>query len=164
MSGNCLHPTLVCVLIYFSCGVKQDSSGRVKILFYCNTCLLSFIVITIIWHGCFFLTFQWIFLYYSVVLFFFFFSQKTAIHSQYESHFGREATQLCMIGCTAVLSHSHRHAFDLSPASKVLSKHCKESLSKCSLLAHFSCTETSYSSDRSSKYLSFGGRLEWPAK
>lgn len=73
------------------------------------------------------LTFWWIFLYYSVLLF-----HNTAIHSRCESHFGREAAQLCMIGCIAVLSHSHRHAFDLSPASKVLSKHCKESLSKCS--------------------------------
>lgn len=73
--------------------------------------------------------------------------------------------QLCMIGCIAVLSHSHRHAFDLSPASKVLSKHCKESLSKCSLLAHFSSTETSYSAKGSSKYLFFhGGRLECTAK
>lgn len=72
------------------------------------------------------LTLYRIFLNNSVLLF-----QKSAIHSRYESHFGREAAQLCMIGCIAVLSHSHRHAFDLSPASKVLSKHCEESLSKC---------------------------------
>lgn len=71
------------------------------------------------------LRFQRIFLCYSVLHL-----QKTAIHSRYESHFGREAAQLCMIGCIAVLSHSHRHAFDLSPESKVLSKHCEDSLGK----------------------------------
>lgn len=38
------------------------------------------------------------------------------------------AAQLCMIGCTAALSQSHGCAFDLSLASKVLSKSCKEAL------------------------------------
>lgn len=104
---------------------------------------------TVIWHAniCS-LTFKWIFLYYSLLPF-----HDAAFHSRYESHFGSEAAQLCMIGCIAVLSHSHRHSFDLSPASKVLSKHCKEYLSKCSLLAHYGRRESSYSAKGSSKYL-----------
>lgn len=75
------------------------------------------------------------------------------IHSRYGSPSGREAAQLCMIGCTAVLSHSHRHAFDLSLASKVLSKHCKESLSKCPRWHTWAATGSSYSARGSSKYL-----------
>lgn len=121
-------------------------------LFYCNHVFFGRNICS--------LTLQWIFLYYSVLLFF-----RKQLFTHDMNLILAERQQLCMIGCIAVLSHSHRHAFDLSPASKVLSKHCKESLSKCSPLAHFSSTETSYSAKGSSKYLFFHrGRLECTAK
>lgn len=76
--------------------------------------------------------------------------------------FGTNAAQLCMI---AVLSYSHRHALDLSPASKIISRHRINSLSKF-LFWHTSATtkEVTLQKDNQPSFLWGGIGMHWEIK